>query len=432
MKKMHFENRKLSREFFWFIWFLYALVYMTKTCFTAAMSSIVFEGVMTKSQVGLIAAAFYLFYAPFQIVGGIFADKYDPEKLIVIGLLGGSLANGIIFFNQNYYVVLTVWIFNAIIQFGLWPSIFKIISSQIVRSDKKSATYFISFSSTAGLIFSYAVAALVSKWYYNFALSSVILLVLALILIVLTVIMKPKMKPDRKPQESVEENGSPQEKVSTFKLFLESGFWFMIIISLLQSAVGNSVKTLSATRLMETYSDVSPQIGNILNILILAVSVVSLILAKTFLYPKLIKSAPTGIFAMLVVSLLVSGILLYEKIPIAVAVIAMCLLSGAYSVMWLLINYCNLRFEKFSKSGTAAGYLNMSASLGFVISTYGVTKVADVFDWNAVSWLYLIMIAVSLVSILVILPLWKGFKKKYFAHNTGTLVTENTNRRKKT
>ena len=90
MNHMHFEDRKRSRHFFWFIWALWVFVTMTKTFFTAAMAQIVSEHIMTKSQVGFIVAAFYIVYAPFQLVGGIFADKYDPEKLITIGLFGGA------------------------------------------------------------------------------------------------------------------------------------------------------------------------------------------------------------------------------------------------------------------------------------------------------------------------------------------------------
>ena len=104
MKNVHFENRKISRRFFWFMWFMYSVVYMTKNCFSAAMASIVFEGVMTKSQTGLIVSAFNLVYAPLQIAGGGFADKYDPEKLVKLGLIGGGIANLIIFLNQNYYL----------------------------------------------------------------------------------------------------------------------------------------------------------------------------------------------------------------------------------------------------------------------------------------------------------------------------------------
>ena len=111
MNNVHFENKSVSRHFFWFIWFVYVIVYMTKNCFSAAMATIVFEGAMTKSQTGLITAVFYLVYAPLQVVGGIFADKYDPEKLIKIGLIGSGLANLMVFLNQDYFVVLVDFVF---------------------------------------------------------------------------------------------------------------------------------------------------------------------------------------------------------------------------------------------------------------------------------------------------------------------------------
>ena len=99
---MHLENKIISRNFFWMLWIMYAVVYMTKNCYSAAMASIVHEGALTKSQTGFITAAFYLVYAPLQILGGIYADKYKPENMIKIGLIGGGIANLIIFFNQNY------------------------------------------------------------------------------------------------------------------------------------------------------------------------------------------------------------------------------------------------------------------------------------------------------------------------------------------
>ena len=61
---MEIDSRNVSRSYFWLIWGIYAMVYMTKNCFSAAMASLVFEGVMTKSQVGLITAVFYGVYAP--------------------------------------------------------------------------------------------------------------------------------------------------------------------------------------------------------------------------------------------------------------------------------------------------------------------------------------------------------------------------------
>ena len=56
---MHLENKSVSKKFFWTLWIMYAVVYMTKSCYSAAMASIVHEGVLTKSQTGFITAAFY-------------------------------------------------------------------------------------------------------------------------------------------------------------------------------------------------------------------------------------------------------------------------------------------------------------------------------------------------------------------------------------
>ena len=75
MTNVHLENRRISRQFYLIIWIEYALIYMTKNCFGAAMASIVNEGFMTKSQTGLINAVFFIFYGPLQIVGGLLADR---------------------------------------------------------------------------------------------------------------------------------------------------------------------------------------------------------------------------------------------------------------------------------------------------------------------------------------------------------------------
>ena len=127
------KSKKISILIFLTLFILYSVVYMTKNMFSAAMAAIVEEGIMTKSQTGAISAVFWLVYAPFQVIGGFAADKYSPFKLIVIGLVGSIAANTVIYFNQSYPVVISAWCFNAIIQFGLWPAIFKITSAQLAQ-----------------------------------------------------------------------------------------------------------------------------------------------------------------------------------------------------------------------------------------------------------------------------------------------------------
>lgn len=421
MKRVHFENKIISRRFFWFVWLVYVIVYLTKNCFSAAMASIVFEGALTKSETGLITAVFYLVYAPLQIVGGMAADRYDPEKLIKLGLLGGAISNLIIFMNQTYYVVLITWTFNAIIQFGLWPSIFKIVSSQLIKEDRKNSTYYISFSGTVGLLLAYLVAAVLTDWRYNFLFSAISLLILAVAMHIITKKTEKYMVPDS-AQEEVKSENENTHNISTVKIFLESGYVILLVVAFIRILVANSIQTLSSTMLMETYENVSPSIGNLFNMLIIGVGVLGTVIVQKFLYPKHIKSAPTGIAYILVVSLVSLLPLLIKGTGISLTVVLLCLASCSFSGAALLMSYCSLRFEKFGKGGTAAGILNSAAALGVVVNSYGITKLAEVFDWTVVKMVFCGLTLLALLLTLVMLPLWKRFKKKYHTSNIQSIV----------
>ena len=154
---------------------------MTKNCFSAAMASIVEADVMSKSDTGLIASMFYVFYAPFQIVGGIYVDRYSPYKLILIGMIGAGILNLLIYFIEGYVAMLIIWSLNGIVQFGVWPGIFKIVTTELMPEHRSSGLTYIHMSYTAGLAVSYLSAAFISDWKNNFLFSAVILFILAVV-----------------------------------------------------------------------------------------------------------------------------------------------------------------------------------------------------------------------------------------------------------
>ena len=426
MTHMHFENRSKSRHFFYFIWFMYAVTYMTNSCFSAAMASIVASGDMTKSQTGLISALFYVVYAPLQVLGGVFADKYDPEKLIEIGLIGAGTANLLIFFNQSYRFMLIVWTLNALAQFAMWPSIFKIISSQLVAEDRKSSAYYISFSTTAGMLLSFLTAAVLPAWQYSFAISSAALFLFALGFYVAIKRAAPYMKQDDNAHTGTDD-AAPVTEIGTNKLFIQSGFYFLIAVGFFYYLVYQSIQTLSATMLMESYKNISHSIGNMLNVMIICSGLICTVVVRSFVYPRIIKSAPTGILIMCVTAAFFTVPLLFSgKISAALLVISLCVACGATTVIWLFFSYCYLRFAKFGKSGTAAGAVNAAASLGIVASSFGITRVADSYNWETVSAVYILLLILSAVLCAAALPFWKRFKKKYHSHKETSVQYTNT------
>ncbi|MBQ9973922.1 MAG: MFS transporter [Oscillospiraceae bacterium] len=397
---VHFEDRRRSRIFFFFLWFLYAMVYLTKNCFNGALSDIVTQGLMTKSQTGLITGLFYLVYTPGQIVGGIVCDKVSPEKLIKFGLLGAALANAVIFFNQNYYVMLGAWMFNAVAQFALWPGVFKIITSQLVRSDRKQMIFGISFASTGGLILSYLLAAVVSDWRHNFSFSAVVLVVLAVALHLVCRWANPYLKWDP-PAKIQPDAHHPGTHMSTGRLFARSGFYYVLLSTVLYVVVTQTCTSLTPIMLVESYPGVSPSTGNLLNITLLVTGIMGTLLANVFIIRR-VKNHPTAMALTLLAALplyLLSPMV--GRIPVGAMVAVLCLMTCMANVNNLVRSNYTAIFVRYGKNGAAAGILNAGMSVSFMLAAYVFPRIQESLGWSNTLWSWPILAAVCIPLLLL-------------------------------
>ncbi len=406
---IHLENKGISRHFFVFLMLMYSFVYMTKNCFSGALADIVNDGVMTKSQTGLIIAMFYLVYTPLQILGGIVADKYSPELMVKIGLIGGAIANAVIFFNHNYYVMLVTWTANAIVQFALWPSTYKIISSQLCRSDRTYMIFFISLSSSIGLLLTYVVAAILPSWEYNFLLSFIVLLALAVIMHFYDIRISRFMKPDA-PQNSERKGSIRKYRGSTFSMFWKSGFIMLLIVPFALMVVGQGVKTLSPTMLVELF-DITPSRSNLVNTLIIIAGICGTLLVKLVLYPRIIKNEVVGMLITLAMASVSAALLVFVPglTSTVLVLAAVALLTTAPS---LFVSYFNTNFTVYGKNGTAAGISNAASSLGIVVCSYVILKISELYSWRTVKIIWLAMLVLCVFVIAIVLPMSNRFKKQ--------------------
>lgn len=407
---IHLENKEVSRKFFWFLFITYSLVCMTKNCYNGAMASIVSEGVLTKSQTGLITAVFYLVYAPMQVVGGIVADKFSPQRMIKIGLIGATIANIVIALNQNYYVMLTAWAFNGLIQFGIWPSIFKIVSSQLVRSDRTQMVFYISFCATGGLVLAYLMAAVLPSWEYNFVVSAFVLLALAVSLHILNKRISPYMRWDKKEEPEEKEEEILRNHPSTMKVFLKSGFFFVCISVLVSITVSQSKSTLSSVMFVENYQNVSPSLGNILTIVFVLSGMFGTVVAR-----KICNNVKNELFAIIVTFLiqipLLTVCIFIRNVPMIVIVVVLAVIAALESTAGLLRSYYNVHFVKYEKSGTAAGILNAAMSVSYMLAAYVMPKTVEVFGWGTYLTSLPILIGLSALSLALVCKTFKNFKK---------------------
>lgn len=404
----HFENKRVSRCYFFFIFMMYALVYMTKNCFNGALADIKASGVMSPSAAGFIVAMFYIVYTPLQIVGGMVTDRVSPELLIKIGIGGAAVANAIIFFNHNYYVMLVTWTLNAMVQFALWPAVYKIVSSQLCRSDRGFMIFLISMASSVGLLISYLVAAVLPSWEYNFLISALVLIALVIGMHIYDSYVSRYAIKDS-PRE---ERGNLEIKrdVSTASLLWRSGFFILLLTVLVRAVVSQGVQTLSPLMLVETFS-AEPWLSNLLNTLIIICGIVGSLLVKFVLYPRIIKNEATGILIIMAIFLALGSMLLLTSSNMGATVVNLCLMSVIATVPTILTSYFNAGFAKYGKNGTAAGISNSAASLGFVISSYVITSIAENAGWNSVRLTWIGMLAVSVITMIPVVLMNLKFKR---------------------
>ena len=414
--KKHLTDHKTSLILFIYIWIMYAIVYWTKNCFSGAMAAIVADGIMTKSQTGLITALFYLVYAPLQVVGGKLADRWRPDLLILIGLVGSAIANFIIYLNQSYNLMLVVWTLNSVVQAALWPSIFKIISSELAHEHRIRGVYYITFASTFGLCFAFISAALMSKWQDNFLLSAILLVLMAIIMEIIYPIAARKMVPDETgPAKALHDGFEHPEELDTrsFTMFKKCGLFILLPVIVMRGLLGLGIKNMAPTLLMESYDSVSPVVGNFLNIFIILSGLVGMFLVKR-LYPKRIHDEIKGLGLFFVILIpIVALTLLVGKLPLSPIVVILCLTIALTEGSGLFTQYYTVKFAKYGKNGEVAGYINMAAAFGIVIQSYGIAKIADVWGWIAALAVLLALVVVSVVLIVIVIPKWKKFKTEY-------------------
>ena len=411
-KPKYLKDERLSAVLFVFLFLLYAVVYMTKNMFTSAMAIIVEEGFMTKSQTGLINAVFWLVYAPFQVVGGFAVDKYSPYKLIMIGLAGAVVANIVIYFNQSYYIMMSAWVFNAIIQFGVWPGVFKIVSTQIAPEMRGKAVFWLLFSTSVGLGLSMIIASFVTHWRNNFLVSVISLIITIIAYAVLNRFLDKKMvETEPAPQKNSEQ--SEVNKHPMLPLMLSSGLIVFLIVCLLRVAIDNGIKMMTPVMLMESYENLPAAISTRMSSVLIIFSAVGTFVAG-FMQRNITRNEAKAQIILYAVSLLplvvvcFLGYIHYIWILVALSVSIM-LIHGAAPFSQ---SFVALHFENYGRIGTVSGILNATASVGNVLASYVFAKMAEMMPWRGVTASWLITIIICGLLCVAVLSRWKRFTKE--------------------
>lgn len=413
MRNKYLADKRGSKLLFIYIFVMYSVIYMTKHCYSAAMATLVYEGIMTKSQTGLINALFYLVYAPFQVIGGKLADKHSPGRLIALGVFGSFIANLIVYLNQNYVLMLVTWSVNAVFQSLIWPAVFKITSSNLAVEQREKGVFYMSFTPYIGPFIAYLVAMFVERWQDNFLIATISLFVFSILTYVVYEYAQKRMVEEASSQMKIV--GTMPDKydasLTNRVLFRKSGFYALVVVNFLYGLI-YATKTFASVFLMESYASVSPFVGNFFFLFTSVATMLGSFAARSVYFKFINDEIKAHIISLLLTIPCLIVLLFVGKVPVWIALAA---LMGTAFVVGLQFTtaFVSLRFARFGKNGEVAGVLNCAAAVNLIVVNYGLALLADYFGWLAVLAVSLGSAVLAIGLLLWMLPRWKRFVKEY-------------------
>jgi len=120
-------------------WIIYASFYLCRVNFSIALPLIHLGLDVSHSQLGIIASGFFIVYAVGQILNGYLSAKFEPQKLVVIGIIGSSIVNVLFGLSGNFTLLLVLWMLNGYFQSLGWPTLVRVVS--IIAEGRLGASF---------------------------------------------------------------------------------------------------------------------------------------------------------------------------------------------------------------------------------------------------------------------------------------------------
>ncbi|MDR1093877.1 MAG: MFS transporter [Clostridiales bacterium] len=160
--------------------FAYAAGYIGRLDYSAAMPAILSEFQWSKTDMGIIASAFFFCYGAGQFVNGILVGRYNVRLTVSGALLVSAALNGAFPFCRSIAAMAVVWGLNGAAQSVLWCTIMRGLSERVhAKKPRETAITVMSVTVPVGTLAAYGLAALFSRlnaWRVPFFVSAGVLI----------------------------------------------------------------------------------------------------------------------------------------------------------------------------------------------------------------------------------------------------------------
>ena len=398
----------------------YAVTYIGRLNYSAALPEMVMEGVLTKTDGGIISTVYFAAYGVGQLVNGFLADQYNPRIQVAAGIAASTVLNFAMCVTQAPSMMLAIWGLNGYAQSLIWAPTFVMVSQSASWEYQAKALLLLNTAPSAGTILAYAFSGMVLrlKTWQDLFLGASIILSVALIVWILGCKFIYRNAPEQtsmqKSKELVEVRKQQpiQQKRHGMICIVTSGTILFVVPSMINGMLKDGITSWLPTYLAEEFSmptETAVMVSILLPLINISGAAIGYLLVRRLKNEALCTSIlflcavlcivllslvgkfhailSAGLFALVTATMMASSVILTSEIP--------------------------SRFASFGIAATVSGFFNACGYAGTAISTYGIAWIAEDYGWAVTRNMWAIAAAVAMGLSLIVIPFWRKFLKTY-------------------
>lgn len=382
-------------------WIAYFTSYLGRLNYSSAMTVMIRETVLSKSQAGFISMTYFFAYGIGQLLNGFLGDKVNPRKMIFLGLSISGAANLIMGCFADFGIMAAVWCINGYAQAMIWPPIIRIFAEMLEEKTKLRFCINIISTQALGTLASYLLSAAViylNGWNGVFFAAAALLIAAALLWdIKFRKIEKYSIEfgIEDGTEDEIKSGSRKENQVPFLSLLTGSGILVILIPVIVHGVLKDGVTSWVPTYISETFLT-SPALSILVTTVLPVINLTGAYAAQ-YLYRKW-KKQETKTAACFFLAATVSLLCLWlfgSKSLLLTVILLSVITASMMAVNTIFVNLLPLRFERAGRVSTVSGFLNSMAYLGCAISTFTIGILVQNNGWEntILSWLGITFLA---------------------------------------
>lgn len=367
-------------------WLVYTCSLVGKVNYAANITQVESFFGVSHASAGMVSTFYFFAYGAGQIFNGVFCKKYNLKYTVFGALLVSGLANLCVGLTGNFSVIKYLWLVNGMALSVLWPSLIRLLSETLKRSEMARASVVMGTTVAVGTFFVYGISALYAQigvFKFSFYTATAVMALVGIVWLALYNTLTKK-------EDTSEEEPLPvatQTPTGEKPKGLLSCICLLAMFAIATNLVKDGLTTWVPSILKESYG-LSDSLSIILTLALPIVAVFGNVLAQ-----KIYNHVPNfvGLCSILFFSVtaLIALVLVFLNTQLFIVTLVLfalvsCFASSSNSTITSIFP---LYMKGKINSGMIAGVLNGFCYIGSTISSYGLGLIADSFGWNSVFYL---------------------------------------------